>query len=151
MSYFKRITLLICLSMAVVAFAADEVGKPSSGAEGMHGVKGTFAFRPDDRIPVKTSWWKDSDGVNPGVAGCHIGTDDQGKPNGRMFGEACLSDKLLVESNPGKDVLHDHFDDVGHPDRFNCNAWCIGNGHKGGACQVAPAPPCKKSAVCACK
>lgn len=41
-----------------------------------------------------------SDGVAPGVAGCHIGLDVKYRPNGRKFGEACLDNGLLVESNP---------------------------------------------------
>jgi len=128
--------------------ASDE---PSSGAEGMPGAHGTFEYKPADWKEGETTWWKDSDGVDPGVAGCHIGTDSEGKPNGRMFGEACLPDGLLVESNPGAVMLHSHGNDTGHPDTFDCNAWCIGNGKSRGACEAAAAPPCEQSAVCACE
>ena len=151
MSHFNRLFLLACLSLAVIAFANENAGKPSSGAEGMPGAKGTFEFKPNDWISGKTSWWKDTDGVSPGVAGCHIGTDDQGTPNGRTFGEACLADGLLVESNPGKGELHSHGNDTGHPDTFDCNAWCVGSGKNSGACEVASAPPCEQSAVCVCE
>ncbi len=34
------------------------------------------------------------------MPGCHTGTDEKGEPSGRMFGEACLPDGMLVESNP---------------------------------------------------
>ena len=112
---------------------------------------GTFEFEPKDWMEGKTTGWKDSDGVDPGVAGCHIGTDSEGTPNGRMFGEACLPDGLLVESNPGADTLHSHKNDIGHPDKFDCNAWCIGKDLSKGICTVAAAPPCEQSAKCACE
>jgi hypothetical protein len=67
-----------------------------------------------------------------------------------MFGEASLSNGLLVESNPGTGKLHLHENDLGHPDKFDCNAWCIGQGQAGGRCVVAAAPPCASSAKCAC-
>jgi len=140
---FSLSFLLICPALAD--------GPPSSGAQGMTGAVGTFSFKPKDRTPGIATWWKDSDGVNPGEAGCHIGTDKEGKPNGRMFGEACLSDVLLVESNPGAELVHKHADDIGHPDKFDCNAWCQGQRFDAGMCRVAPAPPCAQSAKCACK
>ena len=80
-------------------------GEPSPGAKEMAGAAGTFEFKPADWMEGTTSWWKDSDGVDPGTPGCHIGTDEKGEPNGRMFGEACLPDGMLVESNPGFDEL----------------------------------------------
>ncbi|CAH0990996.1 hypothetical protein SIN8267_01097 [Sinobacterium norvegicum] len=126
-------------------------GQPSSGAKDMAGAEGVFAFTPTDVMPDETSWWIDSDGVAPGIAGCHIGTDELGRENGRSFGEACLPNGLLVESNPGKGVLHSHTNDVGHPDTFDCNAWCVGEGMSGGSCQAAVASPCQQSAVCECQ
>jgi hypothetical protein len=50
-----------------------------------------------------TTYWKDSDGIKPGVAGCHVEVTKGGKSftGRRVFGEACL-DGLLVESNPGR-------------------------------------------------
>jgi len=65
-------------------------GEPSPGAKEMPGAAGTFEFKTADWMEGTISWWKDSDGVDPGVPGCHIGTDEKGEPNGRMFGEACL-------------------------------------------------------------
>jgi hypothetical protein len=142
------LAIFICLITGVAAYA--DAG-PSSGAENIPGAKGIFEFTPTDHVGNKTTWWKDTDGVAPGIAGCHIGTNENGTPNGRMFGEACLSDGLLVESNPGKDELHSHKHDVGHPDKFDCNAWCIGTGMEYGTCEIAAAPPCKQSAACSCK
>ena len=148
--YIYRLILIISLSLMAGSFSHAEA-EPSSGAEGMPGAKGTFEFSPEDHTPGKTTWWKDTDGVSPGVAGCHIGADENGTPNGRTFGEACLPDGLLVESNPGKDELHSHNNDKGRPDTFDCNAWCTGTGKKGGACEAAPSPPCAQSAVCSCE
>ena len=142
--------LAFCVALLTVASTVNASGEPSSGAKGMAGAKGTFEFKPEDWIEGATTWWKDSDGVDPGVAGCHIGTDGEGEPNGRMFGEACLPDGLLVESNPGAGELHKHGNDVGHPDKFDCNAWCIGKGAREGICTAAAAPPCAASAICTC-
>lgn len=130
---------------------ADEGHGPSVGAKGMAGALGVFSFKPDDWKQGEMTYWSDTDGVNPGAAGCHVGTDKDGKPNGRMFGEACLSDTLLVESNPGVDVVHAHSDDVGHPDKFDCDVWCKGQGSAKGICVAAPAPPCSASAKCSCE
>lgn len=149
---FFRIALLGYLLLAIAACAdSDHDSSPSAGAENMAGAKGTFEFKPDDWAAKEITWWKDSDGVAPGVAGCHIGTDAKGMPNGRKFGEACLVNGLLVESNPGKGKLHSHTNDIGHPDTFDCNVWCVGNDSKGGSCKVAAAPPCASSARCACE
>ncbi len=144
-------TLAALISSMILAVSAFADGPPSDGAKDMAGAKGTFVFKPKDWIAGQTTYWKDTDGVDPGTAGCHIGTDEKGKPNGRMFGEACLSDVLLVESNPGADVIHAHKDDTGHPDKFDCNAWCKGQGSAKGMCTKAPAPPCAQSAKCVCQ
>ncbi len=146
----KRLVILIlsCATLVISSVSAED--KPSAQAQNMAGAKGTFEFKPADWSPDEISWWKDTDGVDPGTAGCHIGTDSEGNPNGRMFGEACLANGLLVESNPGIDELHSHTDDIGHPDTFDCNAWCIGNNASNGVCMEAAAPPCEKSARCVC-
>ena len=151
MQHSNRPSALAFLCLSLIAGMAFAAGEPSKGAAGMGGAKGTFEFRPTDWTEGETTWWKDSDGVDPAVAGCHIGTDDAGTPNGRMFGEACLPNGLLVESNPGKSELHSHGNDTGHPDTFDCNAWCIGQGKSGGSCEAAAAPPCEASAICACE
>lgn len=150
MSNLIRVTLICAVSALLASAGARAAGNPSSGAEGMAGAMGTFEFKPQDWTEGETTWWKDSDGIGPGVAGCHIGTDGTGAPNGRMFGEACLPDGLLVESNPGAQELHSHDNDIGHPDTFDCQAWCIGEGASGGVCEAAPAPPCEQSARCVC-
>jgi hypothetical protein len=146
----NRVLVLMILMTLVFALSAAADGKPSPGAAGMSGATGTIEFKPQDYQPGQTSWWLDTDGVAPGTAGCHLGTDANGDPNGRMFGEACLDDGRLVESNPGSDELHSHSNDLGHPDTFDCNAWCVGQGSGGGMCTVAAAPPCAASALCSC-
>ena len=151
MSRISALMLAFGLSMLTITGIVHASGGPSAGAHGMPGAEGTFEFKPSDWMEGTTSWWKDSDGVAPGVAGCHIGTDAEGKPNGRMFGEACLPDGMLVESNPGAHELHSHKDDVGHPDTFDCNSWCVGKGSATGMCVAAAAPPCEQSAMCKCE
>jgi hypothetical protein len=144
--------LIPLLMMLTFNVALAEAGSgPSEGAKGMPGALGTFEFKPSD-YSGKDSWWTDTDGVNPGVAGCHVGVDEKGKPNGRTFGEACV-EGILVESNPGKDKIHKHTGDVGHPDRFDCKQWCVGT-KKGatGSCKAVTGPaPCATSARCECK
>lgn len=151
----RTLAILAALGLALSAgnavAGASHAHEPSAGAMGMPGALGTFEFKPADWMEGTTSWWKDSDGVDPGTAGCHIGTDADGTPNGRMFGEACLPDGTLVESNPAAQALHSHANDLGHPDRFDCNAWCVGKGAARGACVVAAAPPCAQSAKCGCE
>ena len=145
------VILAFCVPLMILANPASADGPPSKGAQGIPGALGTFEFKPADWVEGKLTWWKDTDGVNPGEAGCHIGTDADGKPDGRLFGEACLEGGVnLVESNPGSTVIHSHANDLGHPDKFDCNAWCIGQGSTNGVCQIAPAPPCASSAKCVC-
>ncbi len=174
MSHFNRLTLLTCISLTVAACAQhdsatstsasanygltkpcattprDELGEPSSGAEGMPGATGTCELRPDDWQPGQTTYWEDTDGIAPGVAGYHLGTDSQGTSNQRMFAEACRDDGLLIESNPSKNELHDHANDTGHPDTFDCKLWCVGTGHSGGYCQATYDSKLGASAKCAC-
>lgn len=151
MRAISKTLFLAGLSILITVQFAMAAGAPSPGAEKLAGAKGTIEFKPDDWQKGQTTWWKDSDGVAPGVAGCHVGTDSDGTPNGRKFGEGCLPDGRLVESNPGAGELHSHKNDTGHPDTFDCSAWCIGEGKSGGTCQAATAPPCESSAICACK
>ena len=114
------------------------------------GALGRYEFTPQDWQEGTTTWWIDSEGVEPGIAGCHLGADSDGAPNGRTFGEFCLADGILVETGPGGGVLHSHENDIGRPTRIDCAAWCIGNGDLGGMCEVAAAPPCVQSARCVC-
>ena len=148
--YMNRFILLITLISSLHGCAEQSEHKPSPGAADVAGAMGTFEFKPQDWADGKTTWWKDTDGIDPGTAGCHIGTDGDGTPNDRMFGEACLINGLLVESNPGANELHSHKNDTGHPDTFDCAAWCVAKGNSGGSCQVAVAPPCEQSARCVC-
>jgi hypothetical protein len=150
LSYLFAPIAAVCVIMMMSASVAMADGKPSPEAQGMPGAKGTFDFKPADWNAGATTWWEDTDGVDPGTAGCHIGTDSDGNPNGRMFGEACLPDGLLVETNPRAGLVHKHTNDVGHPDKFDCNAWCIGQKSSKGVCTSAPAPPCAQSAMCTC-
>jgi hypothetical protein len=145
-----RLIFIVSLSLLAGAYSYADDG-PSIGAVDMPGTRGTFEFAPEDHTSGKATWWIDSDGVKPGIAGCHIGADEKGVPNGRTFGEACLANGLLVETNPDKGELHSHSNDIGYPDTFDCNAWCIGNGKERGMCETAPAPPCAQSARCSCK
>jgi hypothetical protein len=144
--------LAVCLvSVVAGAHLAAASDDPSPLAQEIPGARGTIVFKPSDWTPGETTWWQDSDGVKPGIQGCHIGTDSSGTPNGRMFGEACLENGLLVETNPVHDKLHSHSNDVGYPDTFDCNTWCIGEGNASGSCQAAAAPPCEQSARCVCE
>lgn len=166
-----RRALRLCLVFFIPALLlADEPdGPPSDGALGMRGALGTIHFRPTDWIGIRgpydhpddpeapITYWIDSDGVDPGTAGCHLGVTEKGECNERMFGEACLPNGLLVESNPGVGQRHSHGNDVGHPDTFDCYWWCIGEGFGDGACVKAPAESttlcpksCKESARCLC-
>lgn len=151
MSVFLRILSGFSIPVIMSVSLACVAGPPSEGARDMPGAAGTIEFKPDDWHHGATTWWKDSEGIAPGIAGCHLGTDSAGYFNGRMFGEACLPDGRLVETNPGAGVLHNHKGGLGHPDTFDCNAWCKGNGASEGTCSTMPAPPCAQSAMCACQ
>jgi len=114
------------------------------------GALGRYEFTPQDWQEGTTTWWIDSEGVEPGIAGCHLGTDSDGSQNGRVFGELCLDAGILAETTPGPSVLHSHENDIGRPTQIDCAVWCMGNGSTGGMCEVAPAPPCAQSARCVC-
>jgi hypothetical protein len=146
--------LAFCIPMMMLLNAASASDAPSAGARKMPGAKGTIEYKPDGwKSTGVTTYWKDTDGINPGVAGCHVEVTKGGKTftGSRVFGEAC-SDGILVESNPGRNVIHAHKDDLGHPDTFDCNAWCIGaEKAKAGLCvKVAGPSPCAESAKCEC-
>lgn len=38
-------------------------------------IKWGVACKPEDFMEGRETWWKDSDGIDPAKAGCHIGTD----------------------------------------------------------------------------
>jgi hypothetical protein len=145
-----RLLPLLLLFSVLSACSQHSAHEPSARADVMAGVEGKLEIKPNDWIPGETTFWKDTDGVDPGTAGCHVGTDGDGQPNDRMFAEACLPDGRLVETSPSAGQLHRHRNDIGRPYKFDCNAWCIGNGSSEGRCEVAKAPPCGESARCVC-
>ncbi len=145
-----RLLSLLLLCSVLSACSQHSAQEPSAGGNIMAGAEGKLEFKPDDWVSGETTFWKDTDGVDPGTAGCHIGADGDGLPNSRMFGEACLPDGQLMESSPSAGQLHRHRNDIGRPYKFDCKAWCIGNGSSAGRCEVAAAPPCGKSARCVC-
>lgn len=150
---FFRVLAVSIPVLMLLSVAQGQHAQPSDGAKGMPGALGTIEYKPTDWKGMGvTTYWKDTDGVDPGVAGCHIGVMQDGKPNGRFFGEACQNDRTLIESNPAADVIHPHKDDLGHVDLFDCNAWCIGaQKAKGGVCKAVSGPaPCTASARCVC-
>jgi hypothetical protein len=61
---------------------ASASGEPSAGVRGMSGAVGTFEFQSNDWMEGVTSWWKDSDGVDLGGTGSHIGAGEKSQPNG---------------------------------------------------------------------
>ncbi len=139
------------LSLTLLQAAQDHPGATEEDATKWPGYKGEIEYKPADLV---ITYWKDTDGVDPAKAGCHVGYDQAGKQNGRFFAEACLPNGLLVESNPAAGVLHGHKGDIGHPYTFDCNAWCVGvKMTRGGSCKAGvPAPdPCKTSAICECR
>jgi len=158
---FPLLVLVLAICAPAWLHADEHEGAPSDGAKGKCGAMGTFEFKPPDWTghkeppPGPVTWWKDTDGVDPGTAGCHLGLSGEGgELNGRMFGEACLPDGLLVESNPAAGVPHSHRNDIGHPDKFDCKKWCgCQNFAKGVCVPVSSEPsaaPCKESAKCVC-
>lgn len=86
------------------------------------------------------SHWSDTDGVDPGTAGCHLEYADNAcgeiKP-GREFGEFCLDEDRLVESNPGAQECHTHVGDLGAPNVTSCSAWCQEQQGTTGKCEKA--------------
>jgi hypothetical protein len=155
-SVFRLTAICIPLLMLLgAAMAQQPQHPPSKQAKGMPGALGTFDYRPPDYKAGVRSFWLDTDGVNPGVAGCHIGVKGakDKSPNGRVFGEACRDGTVLIESNPDANVIHGHDDDVGHPDLIDCNAWCKGaKKAKAGVCTATKGPaPCATSARCECR
>jgi hypothetical protein len=83
MSRIFTFVLAIGMTFMMSAAVGSASGEPSVGAKGMPGAAGTFDFKPTDWMEGTTSWWKDSDGIDPGQPGCHIGTDENGEPTGR--------------------------------------------------------------------
>lgn len=155
--------LIACLCLMASGCESDDTtGLPEDDAVG-----GTI---PLDLGTGEDSFWIDTDGVDPEVAGCHIEFRDSGCTTvaafARNFGEFCQEDGTLVESNPGADVCHEHEDDIGHPYVVDCGGWCrdtftLPNGDRRGVaaatgtCEVVPDVPCDQgvveSARCVCQ
>jgi hypothetical protein len=131
--------ILAIPALAVTAFIS--LDSAAANEPSCYSVKGVSAtpcyqkdFQPADPPPVAlkkptdATWWVDTDGEDPGVAGCHIevtsATDAKRPKGGRVFGEACQPGNILVETNPGKAVIHAHVGDKGNPFRIDCNNWC---------------------------
>lgn len=119
----------------------------------------------------ETTAWKDTDGIVPELAGCHVeyrASDCNTGTTGRKFGETCSTGNDLIETNPGADRCHDHEGDIGHPYVVDCDAWCRnalviptntqsiirGTAARSGRCQVIGYLPCDggfvDSARCLC-
>ena len=91
--------LAFCIPTMMLLNAAGANEPPTAGASKIPGAKGTIEYKPEGwKGAGVTTYWKDSDGIKPGVAGCHVEVTKSGKsfPGRRVFGEAC-KDGLLVE------------------------------------------------------
>src|SRR3954447_11148808 len=84
--FFRILAVCIPLLMLLTSAQAQH-SEPSSGAKGMPGAQGTIEFKPTDWKGNVTTYWKDTDGVDPGVAGGPLGGVEGGKANRRFFGE----------------------------------------------------------------
>jgi hypothetical protein len=152
--------LLACLGVLSPACSSDDAPEDEAGP-------GTI---PLDLGTGADSFWIDTDGVDPEVAGCHIEFSDDDctsvAVSARNFGEFCQEDGTLVESNPMADVCHTHDDDIGHPYVVDCVGWCtdtltLPNGERRGiaaatgTCEVVLDVPCDlgviESARCVCE
>ena len=91
--------LAFCVPMLMLLNAASANDPPTAGASKIPGAKGTIEYKPEGwKGAGVTTYWEDSDGIKPGVAGCHLEVTRKGKsfPERRVFGEACMNG-LLVE------------------------------------------------------
>lgn len=165
-SKFVYLTLLVTM----VASCSDDSGNSnnecaqctlpsSSEAQAWPGALGRFRVKPTEINPNypwlegEATTWLDTDGVAPEKPGCHIEiTDPPLVDPQRFFGELCLDQVLLVETNPNVKEAHSHNDDLGAPDVFNCNTYCMDLYSKAGSCEVVgPVDVCETSAKCACE
>ncbi len=123
---------------------AEETSEPTQ--EDLPG----FLGRTEIETPIPghdgDQYWTDTDGVHPDVAGCHFpfsGMTAEGACTGPLapagvFGEFCNPPEddpmhqtgfpvgALIESNPEADVCHPHGNGLGHPDVYDCDAFCKG-------------------------
>jgi hypothetical protein len=167
-------TSLLVVALGLVALACGGRGEGAAGPDqpASHGddraaagdlaactatvPEGATSCRLDLGTGVDTHWM-DSDGVDPGTAGCHYEFTSAAcgeLKEGRTFGELCLDGDRLVESNPGPRECHRHRGDHGKPDVVSCAAWCQSRGSASGRCEAGIAASgdhgsCQ-SARCAC-
>ena len=108
---------LACLGLLASACDSDDTEEEA--------VEGTI---PLDLGTGRDSFWIDTDGVEPEIAGCHIEFSSDScttlAASARNFGEFCQEDGTLVESTPDADECHTHDNDIGHPYVVDCVAWC---------------------------
>jgi hypothetical protein len=86
--------LAFCIATMMLLNAASANDPPTAGASKIPGAKGTIEYKPEGWKGVGvTTYWRDSDGIRPGVAGCHVEVTKSGKSftGRRVFGEACIS------------------------------------------------------------
>jgi hypothetical protein len=113
--------------MMMLLNAASANDPPTAAASKIPGAKGTIEYKPEGwKGTGVTTYWNDSDGIKPGVAGFHVEVTRAVSRSPADDLRRGLRQRNLVESNPGRNVIHPHKDDLGHPDTFDCNAWCIG-------------------------
>lgn len=159
----KRLLVFIVATLSATALQAQP-GSTSTAADpsGARSLPG-FLGKTEIETPIPgyegDQYWSDSDGVDPAVAGCHFpftGRTPAGacsgplKPAG-VFGEFCNPAEgdpmhqadfpvgALIESNPGAGVCHPHENGLGHPDVYDCDAFCKGTqtGSHTGKCVAA--------------
>jgi len=152
-SAFIAAAILALPALAVSAFLSPERASATGDHTSCFAVGSAepcrlHNFRPSPPKPGVTTYWIDTDGENPGVAGCHIevrgANDPRRLPGGRVFGELCHPDErgrpnqILIESNPGANVIHPHTNDYGHPYRISCPRWCAATqpGSRGSCLEV---------------
>lgn len=161
---FAAIAAAACLVALAVAPNSSPLASECPLVPGMRQAE-CKEFAPSPRrTDVQETWWYDTDGIDPGTAGCHIEVkSSSAKPNdrsawtGRSFGEICLGN-ILVETNPAANVVHRHSGDIGNPNYVNCNTWCVESQRRSsGKCTTvrpsakdALVDPCETSAKCVC-
>lgn len=153
--------VIACLGLVSAACSNhDETEDPEAGP-------GTYTL---DLGRGEDSFWIDTDGVSPEVAGCHIEYSESTCTTvavfGRTVGEFCQDDGTLVESNPAALACHTHDKDIGHPYVVDCAGWCtnglvLPNGQRRGFaadtgyCEAVHEVRCDQrvvdSARCACQ
>ncbi len=155
LSLVLALTLLSCAPEEAPAPAEPPASAPAepvaeAASEPMQEELPGYLGKTEIETPIPghdgDQYWTDSDGVRPAVAGCHFpfsGMTAEGSCTGPLepagvFGEFCNPAEddpmhqagfpvgALIESNPAADVCHQHKDGLGHPDVYDCDAFCKG-------------------------